>query len=101
MALGQEDKGQDQKFVLRAFTLEAKIQRTIPSKMPMDSTFCEFWRQEFGKSLSSILMETQTLLKRTNFFSKHKQTPQFVYINGLLPCPLKGSSSKVLSTQCP
>jgi hypothetical protein len=32
------------------------------------------------------------------FDSKITQTPQFVYFDGLLSCPLKGSLSKVLST---
>jgi hypothetical protein len=42
----------------------------------------------------SLSMETQTLFKTTNFFSKLTQTPQFVYFIGLLSYPLEGSLSK-------
>jgi hypothetical protein len=35
------------------------------------------------------------------YLSKHIQTPQFIYFNGLLPCPLEGSLSKTLLTQRP
>jgi hypothetical protein len=40
------------------------------------------------QNLSTIFMETQTLLERTNFSFQLIQTPKFVYFNGLLPCPL-------------
>ena len=42
------------------------------------------------------------LLNESIFFSNQFiQTPQFVHFNGLLPCPLKRSLSKVHSIQWP
>jgi hypothetical protein len=106
MAIGQTDKEFSnlirgkQKFVHFAFILEAKGQLTTASKT---ST----WQYFLGvlvpkvclvdENLLAIFMETQTFLERTNFSSKLIQSLQFIYFNGLLPCPLKESLSKVLS----
>jgi hypothetical protein len=63
--------GGEQKFVCLAFTLESNGQRITTSKTPT-------WQHFLGvlaprvciveKNLSTILMEIQTLLKRTNYF---------------------------------
>jgi hypothetical protein len=93
--------GGEQKFVHLAFTLESNKQRTTASKMPTLYYFLEVLVPRVcpvEENLSAIFMETQNLPKSTNFFFKLIQSLQFVYFNGLLPCPLKKSMYKVLST---
>jgi hypothetical protein len=51
------------------------------------------------KSLFMTLIEIQTLLKKTNFFSKNIKFSQFEYFNRLLVCPLMESLFKVVLTQ--
>jgi hypothetical protein len=92
--------GGEQKFVRLAFTLKAN--GPVPPKRLHGSTFWKFWHQNFvqwRKTCLRYLWKPKLSSSGQTFLSTFKQSLQFIYFYGLLPCPLEGSLSEVLSTQ--
>jgi hypothetical protein len=98
MAIGREDKGFQQfdwwRVIVCLFNFHTRGQQ--PPKCLHGSTFWEFWGQH--KVCLQYLWKPKLSSSGQTFLSKLMQTPLFVYLNGLLLCPLEGNLYKVLLT---
>jgi hypothetical protein len=111
MAVGVEDK-QFQQFnyvganvwqcLLGLHTRGQQLKDSTLQNLYMALIFMSFDFKNLDGGWELSMMKAKFLSKKSSsFMSKLIQTPLFLYVNGFLPCHLKGSMSKVLSTWRP